>query len=167
MGIHVGIDFVEQHLTDLLAFVYEATQHGYGSENIAGDENTTDGSSKIPYENGDWRFLDTYYGGEPYSGMSTVFYKGVSCWTMIYYGRVLPHVDDKQYVYDCLCPALLAATKEYPFRGPANFVADNGLIYENYWDGNITSFCGSESITDSDGVKQFETCYAGGLVNLR
>lgn len=167
MSQHVGIDFIEKHGKELQAFVFEAVQHGYGSEDIAGDENTPDGSSTINYENGHWRFQDVFFGGEPYSGQSTIFYKGVACWNMTYYGKVLPKIEDKQHVYDCLMPALMAASPNFPFRGPSVFIAENGLRYANIGHGNIAQFYGQESIKDKDDEWLFETHYRGGVVNLR
>lgn len=167
MGKHVGVDFAEKHGEELNVFVYEALHHGYGSESVTGDDDTPDGSSTIMYERGDWRYQDIYYGGEPYSGQTTVFYKGVACWNMVYYGKILPHVKIKQYVYDCLMPALMAALPNFPFRGPSVFIAENGLCYVNIGHGDIAQFYGQESIKDQNGEWVFETHYWGGVVNLR
>ncbi len=167
MGIHIGTDFAQLHGDELLAFIFEALHYGYGSESIAGDDNTTDGSSKVVYEKDDWRYQDVYYGGEPYSGQTTIFYKGVACWNMVYFGKVLPHVDNKQYIYDCLRPALMAASPNFPFRGPSVFIADNDLRYANIGHGNVVQFYGQESIKDENDECLFETYYFGGIVNLR
>jgi len=166
MGV-VGTKFAEKHLPELSQFIYKALQKCYGSEAATGDENNLSGSTKYACKNGDWNFTDNFYGGEPFSGMSTVFYRGISCWNMCYYGKVFPFVEDIQRVYDCLFPALMEASKEYPFRGPHKFVSKEGLTYENTWEGVLASFTGRERITDIDGTCLFETYYAGGLVNIR
>lgn len=35
-----------------------------------------DNSRTIEYENGDWRYHDKYFGGEPYGGREIVHYRG-------------------------------------------------------------------------------------------
>jgi hypothetical protein len=167
MGKHVRLDFAEKHGTELQAFLYEALLHGYGSESNLTDAVSDDGKTEIAYETGGWRYFDIYYGGEPYSGMSTIFYKGVACWTMVYWGKVYEGVD-KESVYDCLMPALMATKPDHPWRGPNDYVAENGLRYKNSWFGGVMAFYGKEKILDPDGkLRLYEADYRGGIVNLR
>lgn len=177
MEKHLPSDFVAKHGTELQRFFYEASLHGYGSSapnftERPNDEVASrtiegeDGSTKIIYESGEWRYSDKYFGGEPFSGMTVIRYRGIACFTMIYWGKVLPKVD-KEKVYACLQPALMATKLEHPWRGPNQFVAQNGLLYTNIWHGNVEKFYGQEKIGDADDNWLYEADYRGGIVNLR
>jgi hypothetical protein len=165
MAKHVGEIFAGTRGEELKEFYYKASMHGYGSEANQTDAESADGSTVIEYESGDWRYKDVYYGGEPYSGMTTIFFRGVACFTLVYWGKVLPGVK-KQDVYDCLMPALMKANPSHPWRGPNVFRAANGLQYVNVWHGNVEEFHGHEEITDENGSLLFETNYRGGIVNM-
>lgn len=166
MGKLIGADFAEKHGAELQKFLYEALMHGYGSESAMTESENDDGSTKIIYECGDWRYSDKFFGGEPFGGMTVVRYKGVACFVMNYWGKVLPGVD-KETVYACLMPALMATNPDHPWRGPNGFVADNSLRYTNIWHGNITKFYGQEKIGNANDDWLYEADYRGGIVNLR
>jgi hypothetical protein len=167
MGNHIGIDFAKEHGAELQEFLYEALLRGYGSESNSTDAESADGSTKLPpYECGDWKYVDEYYGGEPYSGITVIYYKGVACFSMVYWGKVLSGVD-RQSVYDCLMPALMATNPAHPWRGPNQFVAANGLRYTNLWHGSIEKFYGQEKIGNTDDDWLYEADYRGGIINLR
>ena len=166
MGTNVEEDFFRLHGSEMADFIYEAIQHGYGSRTEdTGDDNSVDGGTTIEYVRGDWRYLDEFDGGEPFSGRTRVFYKGVACWNMVYYGSVLPDYD-KRTVYKCLMPALLAAPERFPLRGPSSFTSDNGLKYVNIWFGDLQQFEGVECIKDMSEDDCYVASYMGGVVNL-
>lgn len=166
MGKHVGLDFSEKHGTELQEFYHEALLHGYGAAD--GDVTKTeydDGSTKIVYKRGVWRYSDKFFGGEPFAGMSVVRYDSIACFVMNYWGKVLPFAD-KEEIYRCLMPALLATNKDHPWRGPNHFLSEDGLRYTNIWHGNINKFYGQEKIGNANDDWLYEADYRGGIVNL-
>lgn len=158
--------FVAKHGAELQDFFYRANLKGYG-----GDPDpysivvSPDGSTKISYHEENWRYLDEFYGGEPFSGMTTIWYQGKVCFTMVYWGKVLPGANQKK-VYACLKAALRASKPEHPWRGPNGLVANN-LRYTNIWHGNIEKFYGQEKIGNINDDWLYECDYRGGIVNLR
>lgn len=169
-------NFVATHGVELQRFFHEASLKGYASnpdlqftDRPSSDfqiQTGDDGSTKIIYCRGEWRYSDKYFGGEPFSGMVVIRHRGIACFTMVYWGKVLPGIDHEK-VYACLRPALRAARLEHPWRGPNQFVADNGLLYTNIWHGNIEKFYGQEKIGDACDNWLYEADYRGGIVNLR
>jgi hypothetical protein len=163
----VSPGFVKRHGEELKAFIYDANIHGYGSDDVEANKlEGSDGSTKITYEKGNWKFQDVYYGGEPFFGQIIVFYKDVACWNMSYHGKVSSWVVNKSYVYDCLGSALMLISPDLPLRGPKFFVAENGLFYVNDIVGDILKFSGHEVIHGLKNDRMFYNDYIGGVGNL-
>lgn len=157
-----------EFIKELREFLYRANQHGYGSAEKPTD--LTDGGHMLSYKDKerDWEYIDIWYGGEPYSGITKILYQGKVVWTMVYYGEVRPEIN-KYCIYNTLRLALMNCKAEYPWRGPKEFVDENGLIYRNQWEGDICHFEGKESISiqDSTDPNLYSASYLGGFVNLR
>lgn len=153
-----------EFIEELRGFLYRAQKHGYGGAEKPID--IADGGHTLSYKEGDWEYIDTWYGGEPFSGLTKITYQGVVCWTMVYRGEVKAIVN-KHSVYACLRPALEQCDPKSPWRGPEVFVAKNGLRYINQWKGNIDNFEGEEFIYDRTIWSLYSAHYLGGLVDLR
>lgn len=172
MSKHLKSNFVAKHGTELQEFFHEAALHGYGSnrkKNGRAESSEVlhaNGSTQICYQRDGWMYVDTYFGGEPFSGITIVYHHGIACLSMVYWGKVLPHAN-QEAVYDCLRPALMASRPEHPWRGPNHFDAANGLSYTNLWHGTIEKFYGQEKIGDSLDNWLYEADYRGGVINLR
>ena len=127
-----------------------------------------DGSSRIVLCDGLWRYVDLWYGGEPYSGMTTLFYEEVACWSMVYWGRIMPYAEDKQLVLAALMDALQHNhNPDQPFRGPRKMITSTGLRYINAAIGGLRCFSGTERIVGhrrKDEVLYYAS-YTGGVVN--
>lgn len=156
----------EQLLKGICAFIIEANQHGYAAGDQIAKVKEADHSTTIAYENGDWKYHDNYFGGEPYGGREVVFYQGKPVWMMVYYGQVNQGNDLKK-VYAFLQEALRAIPEDNPFRGPRSHISENKeLEYVNNWTGNASSFSGTEKIfLNEDQI--YEASYLGGLVDQR
>lgn len=142
-----------------------------------------DGASELLYCSPDERFvyIDKWYGGEPFAGMTTVTYNGVACFAMTYWGKLFEDVD-KEEIYTFLKAALQKIDPEYPWRGPDEYVDPNQqdakteLCYKNQWSGDSgAKFSGEETIylwrSECNGWRKFgrkiyEMHYHGGLVNM-
>lgn len=160
--------FANGHGAELRKFLCEAQIHGYGA--VMPDE-TPDGGKKIEYvsKDGLWRSVDIWYGGEPYSGMTTVWRKEnnvfVPCFNMAYWGRVMPFADGKQ-VLATLAEALQHPELEQPWRGPQRMRSETGLRYRNSRKGGVKKFSGREIISKPGNSQVlYEGVYIGGIIN--
>lgn len=104
------------------------------------------------------KYIDTYVGGERFSGEEAVFKNDVAVWAMNYSGRTLA----EQFSGDFLKETLRLRSKENPFRGPALYQNDK-YIYHNEVQGNYTWFQGKEEIFYGD-LKVYECFFHGGIV---
>ena len=109
------------------------------------------------FEDGDFRYHDNYFGGEPYGGREVVFYKGKPAYIMVYYGLVNKDIDNIKDVYSILQKALSLIPEDYPYRGPKEFV-DGDYRYSNKYVGEIDNFFGEEYI-ECNGNKIYEAKY--------
>ena len=48
-------------------------------------------SHDIGYERGDWRYLDSYFGGADFAGQEVVWLESEPVWAMNYFGRIIEH----------------------------------------------------------------------------
>jgi len=153
------------NINELKGFIVEANGQGYG----AGDEKTRekqdDGSMTIKYERGKWKMVDNYVGGEPFCGMTKIFFKGKVVWSMVYYGLVDKKVNGFEEVYNFLMKSLLQMPGDYPYRGPKELV-NGDWKYKNEWKGEVEEFNGEEKIYFKNEMI-FWTKYIGGLVDVR
>lgn len=115
--------------------------------------------------------VDNYVGGEPYAGMTKIFFQNKIVWSMVYYGKVIYEVEvsgrvvEFEEVYEFLKKSLLIMPNDYPFRGPKEFVEGNWK-YTNEWIGEVEEFSGEEKIYLNK-KQVFGTRYLGGLVDER
>lgn len=136
------------------------------------------GESQLTYawqgKCGRWEYQDTWYGGEPYAGMTTVSLNGRVVFAMTYFGSVSDGVKDCEPIYDCLRAALAQVDHQRPWRGPAACQHDD-YYYIHQWSGDVVRFHGHEWILASaypDDPMQshpqvYDMHYSGGLVNMR
>jgi len=149
--------------TELLRqFLADSNNAGYagGEEKKWIKEN--DGSTTIPFEKGEWKSNDNFFGGEPYGGRIIVSYDGKPYWMMVYYGWVEEGVDANS-VYGVLRNALKQMPADYPFRGPKELI-DGEFKYSNSWKGDVSRYSGEEQITQGDKLI-YKANYMGGLVD--
>lgn len=147
---------------ELSQFLYDSNQAGYGTGEQKQWIKESDGSTSIPYQKGDWKSHDNFFGGEPYGGRIIVSYKNKPTWMMVYYGFVVEGIKP-DLVYGILRKALLKMPKEAPFRGPKKF-EDDDLLYLNNWLGNVENYSGEEQILQGKKVI-YKANYMGGLVD--
>lgn len=158
-----------EQLESIKKFLVEANKAGYGSGEERARVKEADGSTTISYASpdGEWRFHDNYFGGEPYGGREVIFSGGKPVWMMIYYGEVSDKEIDKNEVYAFLSKALLAAPDDLPVRGPVELketIAGVEWAYLNSYSGELSRFKGREIITRA-GQEIYDADYSGGLVD--
>lgn len=155
------------NLQELIKFISEANKAGYASGNEGALINESDNSKTIVYENGDFKFHDNYFGGEPYGGREVIFYEGKPVFIMVYYGRISDESIDRKMIYSFLQNALKLFPENHPFRGPEKYeeiIDGKKFEYVNEWNGEIDYFSGKEVIL-VDEAEVYDAKYAGGLVD--
>lgn len=149
----------------LCEFLVKAKSSTYATGNLAKKIIENNKSTTLIFEEGDWRYNDNYFGGEPFGGREVVFLKNDPVYIMVYYGRVNEVVKNFEPVYTFLQKALSQIPVEYPFRGPKN-LQENNLEYINEYTGVIDDFSGEEKIL-KDKKEIYRAKYIGGLINQK
>jgi len=153
-------------LNELCKFLVKAKKSTYAAGEAAKKIVEADKSSTLIFEDGDWKYHDNYFGGEPYGGREVVFFRDLPVYMMVYYGWVIEGVSDVQAVYKTLQGALTLIPEDKPFRGPKKYNLD-GSEYVNVFKGEIDNFFGEEIISSADGKEIYKAKYIGGFVNQR
>jgi hypothetical protein len=142
------------------SFLIRAKRNTYAS-GIQPSAASRTASHDLPYQEGEYQYLDTYLGGFHFIGEEAVWEEGVPLWGMNYYGWMLAHsVPDGFGQF--LKNALLQVPNEAPYRGPADY-RDAWFRYACRWEGSIRRFSGREWI-DLEGEKIYELVFHGGEV---
>ncbi len=106
------------------------------------------------------KYIDTYLGGEKFSGEEALWVNEFPVWSMNYVGRVV----GENFSGDFLKEALLLVSKDNPYRGPSIYSSGN-YTYHCTVDGGMEWFIGYEEIFYS-GVKVYECRFHGGLIKI-
>lgn len=144
----------------LIQFLIKAKREGYASGEDA-SVRESDGSYSTRFKEGDFKFHDNYFGGEPFGGREVVWYKDKPVWMMVYFGEEEAGAE----AIPILRRALSQMPEDLPARGPRIFI-DGDYKYENNWFGEIGKFDGKESI-HLNGKKVYRASYHGGFVDQR
>ena len=153
------------YLTLLNDFIVEAkskTYVGGGSALPA----SRPGSHDIGYERGEWRYLDSYFGGTDFAGQETVWLNGEPIWAMNYFGHIIePGLIDGSRAGTVIKAALSAMyAQEMRFLGGMEFDHEFGF-YVDRSEGDCSHFRGTEMII-VDERRCYELDYRGGLIRL-
>lgn len=148
---------------ELCKFLVKAKKSTYASGETAKKIIESDKSTTLIFEDGDFKYHDNYFGGEPYGGREVVFYQGAPVYMMVYYGFVAKDASDINSVYGILQKALSLIPEDYPYRGPLEF-AEGDYKYSNEYSGEVDNFSGREFI-EHNGKTIYEASYIGGLVD--
>ena len=148
------------NLNEIVPFLLRAKRSTYAA-GVAPTQSSRPASHDLPYQEGEWLYLDTYLGGLRFIGEEAVWHQGNPLWGMNYYGWML--VDE---IPDGFSPflkeALLHVPQDAPYRGPAEF-ASGRFSYTCRWDGSLDRFSGNEWI-EFDRVKIYALNFHGGAV---
>ena len=148
----------------LRQFLIDSNRAGYAGGEEKKWIKEPDGSTTIPYEKGEWRSHDNFFGGEPYGGRVIVFHEEKPAWMMVYYGWVAEGVETYP-VYAVLRNALMQMPEDYPYRGPKEH-KEGEYTYINGWEGELDRFSGEERIIKGNELI-YKANYLGGLVDQR
>lgn len=147
--------------SNLKKFIYSASRATYASGNDSIKQKQLDGSTTIEFTEGDYRYHDNYFGGEPYGGREVVFYKNEAKWIMVYYGLVYEGVNEE--VYSFLVKSLSNNSEDNPYRGPEEY-KEGEWTYTSELKGDVENFTGEEKIFKGNKCV-YKANYMGGLLN--
>jgi len=132
----------------------KASYAGNGAETVP----SRPASHDLQYSEGSLVYIDTYLGGERFSGEEAVWQDGKPVWSMNYAGRVV----DQPFSGEFLKAVLAQVPMDKPFRGP-DYYTDGTYVFEQTAEGGIPWFQGYEKIT-AGGRLVYELFFHGGTV---
>ncbi len=149
-----------ENMAEFVQFLVEAKKMTYAGEGQHAPPSRP-ASNDLPYQQGDYFYLDTYLGGLRFAGEEAVWHKGQPVWGMNYYGWML--VESVPEGFGAfLKQALLQVPAEAPYRGPANF-RDGEFEYRCHGEGTPGRFEGREIILKS-GHSVYKLLFHGGTI---
>ena len=143
---------------ELISFLITAKINTYAGDGKQQDIGTRPQSHDLIYKNGKYKYIDTYLGGERFTGEEAVFENDMPVWAMNYSGI---EINDK-FSGSFLKQALSNVPKNKPFRGPEIF-KDGDYLYKCDVNGTFEWFQGKEEIYCQD-EKVFECFFHGGII---
>lgn len=121
------------------------------------------GSHDLQFHEGDFSYLDSYFGGADFIGQEVVYYRGRPVWAMNYYGRILrPDMIEPAEAGRIIQESLSEMYRQGRFLGGFEHVVDDST-YVDTNEGDMASFTGREWIT-RQGIKVYELVYHGGFI---
>lgn len=151
--------------SELCKFLVKAKKSTYAAGDTAKKIVENDKSTTLIFEEGDWKYHDNYFGGEPFGGREVVFLQNKPVYIMVYYGQVNKSISDFEKIYKFLQKALLLIPEDRPFRGPKKY-SEGNFSYINTFIGEIDNFSGEEIISQA-GKEIYKAKYIGGFVDQR
>ncbi len=147
---------------NLHAFIVRAkatTYVGSGAHSAA----SRPGSHDLHFADGDWLYIDSYFGGTDFIGEEAVFHAGKPVWAMNYYGYILrPELLTGAEAGGMIKASLARMYQEKRFLGGFRH-SEGNLTYVDTSEGDLTHFHGKEWI-EREGVMAYELVYHGGLI---
>ena len=152
-------DIHQENLHDFIVRAKAACYVGDGQPAASSRPNSHD----LAFSDGDFSYLDSYFGGWDFIGEEVVYFKGEAVWAMNYYGRVTqPEKITAAEAGKTIKASLTRMYAEGRFLGGFDY-AHGEFHYTDTSEGEFTSFTGKEWITH-DGEVVYELVYHGGLV---
>ena len=148
-----------EKLHNFIVSAKAATYVGNGNQS----ESSREGSHDLYYEEGDLRYLDSYFGGSEFIGEEVVYYQNEPVWGMNYYGAVL----DPQKITAVEAGAMIKTSLSHMYA-TGHFLGgwtqtEGDLVYHDSSEGDLSHFTGYEWI-EKDAIKVYELFYHGGLI---
>jgi hypothetical protein len=152
----------DEFLKELNAFIVRAKSVSY-----VGDGQRVPacrpGSHDLKFSEGDWSYLDSYFGGRDFIGEEVVYYQGKPVWAMNYYGRILrTDLITPAQAGQVIKASLSKMYLEGRFLGGFEYQHE-GFTYTDTSEGEVTSFRGREFISQI-GETVYELFYHGGVI---
>lgn len=121
-------------------------------------------SHDLSYSDGDYRYLDSYFGGSDFIGEEVVYLCDEPVWGMNYYGSILnPDRINAAEAGKMIKESLTGMYAAGRFLGGWEHKSGQ-LVYYDSSKGDLSHFSGYEWI-EKDGEKVYELFYHGGLIH--
>ncbi|RPJ23274.1 MAG: hypothetical protein EHM33_21425 [Chloroflexi bacterium] len=121
------------------------------------------GSHDLRFVEGEWAYLDSYFGGSDFIGQEVVYFAEKPVWAMNYYGCILrEELLTAAQAGQMIKASLSRMYREGRFLGGFEHT-ENDLTYMDTNTGNADSFQGREFICRGQEVA-YELVYHGGLI---
>jgi hypothetical protein len=121
------------------------------------------GSHDLEFKDGNWAYLDSYFGGRDFIGEEVVYYEGKPVWAMNYYGHILrPDLITPAQAGQVIKASLSKMYSEGRFLGGFEYRHDDFIYFDNS-EGSVISLRGREFIS-LRGETAYELLYHGGLI---
>jgi hypothetical protein len=121
------------------------------------------GSHDISWAEGDWRYLDSYFGGTDFLGQEVLWFRHEPVWAMNYYGYIIdPTAIDATRAGATIRAALSALYTEGRFLGEFEWQGPHGL-YRDSNVGGVMQFRGREDILVANKTV-YALDYFGGMI---
>lgn len=147
---------------ELNAVIVRAKAATYVGNGIKAEASRT-GSHDLGWAEGDWRYLDSYFGGTDFLGQEVLWRGAEPVWAMNYYGHIgRTDLIDGQRAGETIKAALAAMYTEGRFLGGFDWTGLHGH-YRDRSEGTAAQFRGREVILVG-GVEAYALDYFGGLV---
>lgn len=145
---------VDEKIIDFLCKAKKSTYAGNGLKSVPSRPHSHD----LQFIEGNFKYIDTYLGGEKFAGEEAIWINDIPFWTMNYIGRILADGFSGDFLKECLS----LVPKEYPYRGP--LVHKNGdYTYHCVVTGEFEWYNGYEEIFCNE-TKVYECMFHGGCV---
>lgn len=147
----------------LHSFIIRAKAATYVGSGVS-SASSRPGSHDLHYSEGDWRYIDSYFGGTDFIGEEAVFHCGKPVWAMNYYGYILrSELITAAEAGGMIKASLSRMYQENRFLGGFRY-SEGSFTYIDTSEGDFTHFHGREWI-EREGARAYELVYHGGLVN--
>lgn len=156
--VYQGLQNRNKHHDDFIKFLCEAKRATYAGKGKEEGISSRVKAHDLRYVSGKYTYLDSYFGGEKFTGEETVWEDDNPIWAMNYSGRVL----DEHFSGDFLKESLLLVSYEKPFRGP-DLYHKGDFTYHCSVVGGFEWFQGNEEIYYTD-CKVYECYFHGGMI---
>ena len=121
------------------------------------------GSHDLRFKEGEWSYLDSYFGGRDFIGQEVVYLAGKPVWAMNYYGRILlSDLISPSQAGQVIQASLSKMYSEGRFLGGFEYTYDS-FDYQDSNEGMLDRFEGRETIS-FEGKIAYELVYHGGLI---
>jgi len=130
-----------EDLSSIISFLCRAKKKTYAAKKGFEKKSCRPASHDLTYQEEDYSYLDSYFGGECFTGEEVLYIKNAPLWAMNYSGRVL----SDHFLGDFLKESLSAVEEDIPYRGPALY-SRGDYTYLFRVEGHFSWFQGQEEI---------------------
>lgn len=142
----------------VIEFLFNAKMKTYAAHGKEEAVSSRIKSHDLKYEEGNYKYMDSYIGGNKFAGEEAVWYKDEPIWSMNYIGRVLTEPFSGEFLKE----ALMNVQKSKPYRGP--MIYSNGdYHYHCTVNGEFNWFQGYDEVFYED-KKVYECYFHGGRI---